>query len=107
MMAAMAVKRRYVRIMVEPPILFGLAALPALQTSGSAGFPVCLVECLLDVSHSLLHLAYYPLRSAFHLLGSVASQFSKLLLDFACDILGSAFHLIEVHGVFLKCSPCG
>jgi hypothetical protein len=28
------------------------------------------------------------------------------LLDFACHILGSAFHLITVHGLLLKCILC-
>jgi len=41
-------------------------------------------------------------RSAFRLLGFITSQFSNLLLEFACRIFGSAFHLITVHGVFLK-----
>src|ERR1019366_6657521 len=45
-------------------------------------------------------------RSAFRLLGFVTSQFSNLLLDFACYILGSAFHLIAVHGVLLKRGSC-
>jgi hypothetical protein len=72
----------------------------------STGFPVCLVECLLDIAHSLLHLAFHLLGSAFRLLGLVTSQFSNLLLDFACYILGSAFHLIAVHGVLLKRGSC-
>jgi hypothetical protein len=56
----------------------------------SAGFPVCLVECLLDIAHALLHLAFHLLRSAFRLLRFVTSQFSYLSLYFACYILGSA-----------------
>src|ERR1700676_3370815 len=65
-------------------------------------FPGCPVECLLDVTHSLLHLAFHLLRSAFRLLGFVTRQFSELLLDFACYIFDSAFCLIAVHGVLLK-----
>jgi hypothetical protein len=65
----------------------------------SAGFPICFVECLLDIAHSPLHLAFYLRRSAFRLLGLVASQFSELLLDFPCYIFGSAFCLIAVYGV--------
>jgi hypothetical protein len=57
----------------------------------SAGFPVCFVECLLDIARSLLHLACHLLRSAFRLLGLVTSQFSELLLDFASSIFDSAF----------------
>src|SRR5437868_15163868 len=68
----------------------------------SADLPVYLVECLLDITHSLQHLAFHLLRSAFRLQGFVTSQFAKLLLDFARYILGSAFHLIAVHGVLLK-----
>src|ERR1700720_1096155 len=69
----------------------------------SAGFPLCPVECLLDIAHAPLHLAFHLLRSAFRLLRSVTSQFSYLSLDFACYILGGALYLIAVHGVLLKC----
>jgi hypothetical protein len=56
----------------------------------SAGFPVCLVECLLDIAHALPHLAFHLLRNAFRLLRFVTSQFSYPSLDLACYILGSA-----------------
>src|SRR5258706_10393525 len=68
----------------------------------SARFPVCLIECLLDIARSLLHLACHLLRNAFRLLSFVASQLSNLLLNFASNVLGSALHLIAVHGVPLK-----
>src|SRR5436309_16052601 len=65
----------------------------------SASFPVCLIERLLDIARAPLHLALHLLRNAFRLLGFVTSQFSNLLLDFAGNALGSAFHLIAIHGV--------
>jgi hypothetical protein len=67
----------------------------------SAGFPVCLVEYMLNIAHSLLHLAFHLLPNAFRLLGFVTGQFSNLLLDFTCNILGSALHLIAIHGMLL------
>jgi len=69
----------------------------------SASFPVCLIDCLLDIARAPLRLACNLLRDAFRLLRFVTSQFSNLLLDLACNVLGSAFHLIAVHGVSLKC----
>ena len=65
----------------------------------SATFPVCLIECLLDIARAPLHIALHLLRNAFRLLGFVTSQFSNLLLDLARNVLGSAFHLIAVHDV--------
>jgi len=56
---------------------------------------------MLNIAHSLLHLAFDLLRNAFRLLGFVTSQLSNLLLDFACNILGSALHLIAIHGMLL------
>ena len=58
----------------------------------SAAFPVCLFKCLLDISHSLLYVAFHLLRNAFELLGLIARQLSNLLLNLTGNILYSAFH---------------
>src|ERR1700730_2482354 len=79
-----------------PLSLLSLASTPRLRLS--ARLPVGLVQCLLYIAHSLLDLAFHLLRSTFSLLVLVTSQFSNLALDFACHILGGAFHLIAVHG---------
>ena len=59
------------------------------------------VEAALDVNPVLLNLAFHLFRSAFRLLGFVASQFSNLLLNFASYVLDIALHLIAIHDVLL------
>ena len=53
---------------------------------------------MLNIAHSLLHLAFNLLRNAFRLLGFVTSQLSNLLLDFAGYVFGSTRDLITIHG---------
>jgi len=72
----------------------------------SASSPVCLIECLLDIARGPLHLAYHLLRNTFRLLSLVASHLSDRLLELACNLPGSAFQLIEIHGVPLKRGSC-
>jgi hypothetical protein len=53
----------------------------------SAGFLVCLVECLLDVAGPLLQLAFDLLGNALYLLRLIAGQFPNLSLKFAATSL--------------------
>jgi hypothetical protein len=57
----------------------------------SVGFPVCLVECLLDIADALLQLAFHLLRSAFRLLGFVTSQFSTFCWTLPATSLAAPF----------------
>src|SRR4029077_8063559 len=63
----------------------------------SADFPARLVECLLDVSHTLLDLAFDLLRHTLHLLLPIAGRLANFLLYFAGDILDASFDLVLVH----------
>src|SRR5450759_3480939 len=63
----------------------------------SADFPMCLVECLLDVPHTLLDLAFDLLRNALHPLIQIAGRLANSSLYLARDILDASFDLVLVH----------
>ena len=66
-----------------------------------SGFPVCLAECLFDITHPLLDLVFHLLRSALSLLRFVTGQFSDL--RWTCLLHPwQRPHLIAVHGCSLN-----
>jgi hypothetical protein len=52
---------------------------------------------MLDVSYTLLNLAFDLLRHSFHLLIRIAGRFANSLLYLASDIFEAAFDLVLVH----------
>jgi hypothetical protein len=77
-------------------MLFGLRA-STHSGRRSTGFPACLVDCLLDVSHALLDMATDLLSGTLHLQFPAAGQLSNSLLDLADDSPELSFDLILVH----------
>src|ERR1700676_2238289 len=61
------------------------------------------IESLLDVSHTLLDLAFDLFCYALHLLIDIADRFANFLLYFAGDILDASFDLVLVHSISVGC----